>query len=60
VGASEIVAQTALVEIFARVAIGRQLSSRPLVAAALVTAVSVAASALARAVTVAQQTLVVI
>ncbi len=57
---AKIVAQTALVDIFASVSVGRQLSSRSFVATALVTAVSVSESAHARAVTVAQKTLVVI
>ena len=61
VRAAEIVAGLdALVQVFAGNAVGRQLSSGPLVAAALVRAVRVAASALARAVTVSQQTFVVI
>jgi hypothetical protein len=57
---AKIVAQTALVDIFASVSVVRQLSPRSFVATALVTAVSVSESGHARAVTVAQKTLVAI
>lgn len=57
---AKIISQTAFVQIFARVSVRRQLGAWTFVAAALVAAVSVAASALTRTVTVTQQTLVVI
>lgn len=51
---SEIVAQTAFVHVFTRVAIGRQLGTGSFVTTAFVAAVSVATGALAWTVTVSQ------
>lgn len=61
VGTAKVVPKLdALVQVLARVAVRRQLSSRPLVAAAFVGTVGVAARALAWAVSVSQETFVMI